>query len=294
MHIALHDSDKTKFPNLALMKLAAHHKTLGDRVSWYTPLLQNQYDKIYSSKVFTYTPVDPYLVQDERLIRGGSGYDMKSVLDVAIEHIFPDYSIYDTEAAYGFLTRGCPNNCPWCIVPSKEGAIRVNTTIHEFWSGQKNCVLLDNNILAHTHGLQQLEEIASLPVRIDCNQGMDARLVTEDIARLLASIKWVKIRFSCDTSSQMPAIETAVTRVRKYMKKRGNFFICVLVKDIPDALKRVLFLRELGCDPFAQPYRDFTSDTVPTKEQRHFARWVNHKAIFKTVSWDNYNRGIHG
>jgi len=187
-----------------------------------------------------------------------------------------------------------PNKCPWCIVPEKEGAIKGNTTIHEFWKDQKSCILMDNNILAHPHGLSQLEEIASLPVRIDCNQGMDARLVTEEVAELLSTVKWEKIRFSCDTSSQMPAIETAVKSIRKYTKKKGNFFIYVLVKDISDALERVLFLRALGCDPFAQPYRDFSLNAKPTREQRNFARWVNHKAVFKTVSWDNYNRGIHG
>lgn len=68
MRIGLYDSDATGFPNLALMKLSAWHKSEGDEVEWWNPLLS--YDKVYSSKVFTFTPENPYL--PENTVRGGA------------------------------------------------------------------------------------------------------------------------------------------------------------------------------------------------------------------------------
>ena len=288
MNIALHHSDKGNFPNLALMKISAWHKKQGDSVSWFQPLMVNTYDLIYSSKVFTFTPCDPYLPNDDRVLRGGTGYRSKSVLPKEIEHITPDYSLYQTDSAYGFVTRGCPNRCAWCIVPEKEGNIRPHAEIAEFWNGQKNLILMDNNILAHEHGIKQLENIATLPTKLDCNQGMDARLVDRPIARILARIKWSNIRFACDKQSQMVAVERAVKLIREESGKKGRFFVYVLVQDIEDALERVEFLRHLGVDPFAQPYRDFTNNMAPSVEQKRFARWVNRKEIFKKVSWKDY------
>ena len=118
MIIGLHDSDNTGFPNYALMKISAWHKARGDSVEWFMPLMR--YDKVYSSKVFTFTPEDPYL--PENTIRGGTGYGIYGTLPDEIDAMYPDYSIYpDCDYAIGFLTRGCIRKCPWCIVPRKEG-----------------------------------------------------------------------------------------------------------------------------------------------------------------------------
>jgi hypothetical protein len=288
-NIALHTPDKTNFPNLALMKISAWHKLRGDSVEWFQPLMRQYYDRVYSSKVFTFTPKDNYLPTSAfRSRKGGIGYNKTNSLPDYIEHIMPDYSLYKSDFAQGFITRGCPNKCGWCIVPSKEGGIRPNADVFEFWDGQKETVLMDNNILAHEHGLEQLEKIASLKTRLDCNQGLDARLVNNDIAKVLSKVKWKVTRFACDHESQMPAVKNAIDLIRKYSGKKGSYFVYVLVKDIEDAHKRVEFLRSIGADPFAQPYRDFTNNIEPTKEQKRFARWVNHKAIFKTVKWEHY------
>lgn len=126
MNIGIHDAElehiKNKtFPNFALMKISAYHKSLGDNVEWWIPL--NTYDRVYSSKVFDYTPENPYLPEDT--IKGGTGYGMYNELPAEIENMFPDYSIYPKcDYAIGFLTRGCPNKCEWCYVPRKEGNIR--------------------------------------------------------------------------------------------------------------------------------------------------------------------------
>ncbi|GHU36732.1 hypothetical protein AGMMS50256_33740 [Betaproteobacteria bacterium] len=150
MRIGLHD-DKTGFPNLALMKLSAWHKANGDEVSFYSPIMP--FERVYSSKVFTFTPEDPYLPAN--VIKGGSGYGLLHNLPEEIEHRCPDYSLYGLDYSLGFLTRGCIRRCPWCIVPTKEGSIRAHADIDEFLR-HKNVVLLDNNVLAHPHGITQI------------------------------------------------------------------------------------------------------------------------------------------
>lgn len=291
MRVAIHGADKTKFPNLPLMKLSAYYKSYGAEVEHFASTNAATYDVVYSSKVFSYTDRDPNLPSDT--ICGGTGYDTGLTLTDAAEHIMPDYSMYpDFQASLGFVTRGCIRSCPWCVVPKKEGKIRAHAEIEEFL--RPNCrdvVLMDNNILAHEHGIRQLEHSIALKLRLDCNQGLDARLIATDdaLAHLLARAKWMKgIRLACGQKSQMVAVEKAVTAIRKHSGKKGQFFCYVLVKDIEDALERVEFLRVLKVDPFAQPYREPGSKEKPPKPLRDFARWVNHKAIFKTVPWHEY------
>lgn len=290
MKIALHDSDKTNFPNLALMKLSAWHKKKGDNVEFFMPFFAEFYNKIYSSKVFTFNPIDQYLPSDERVIKAGIGYHSHLELDEEIEHIMPDYSIYNLDYSVGFLTRGCIRNCPWCIVPGKEGKIHKNADITEFLA-HKQAVLMDNNVLACDFGIEQLDKIAKLGIKVDFNQGLDARLIDSAIAKRLAKIKWLcPLRLACDTKKQMPTIEKAVKLLRANGCTPQKYFCYVLVKDIEDAMERVEFLRSLNITPFAQPYRDFENNIHPTQKQKDFSRWVKHKAIFNSVPWNEYNK----
>lgn len=284
--VALHNADNTPFPNLALLKLAAHHRAKGDTVERYMPLAD--YDMIYSSKVFSWTPEDGYLPPTAS--RGGSGHDLSAALPDEIEHTCPDYAFAGINYSMGFLTRGCIRACPWCVVPKKEGKIRPHADIEEFCR-HRDVVLMDNNVLAHDHGIVQIEKMARRGLRVDFNQGLDARLIDKAIAQRLANLRWLHpIRLACDHKSQMPDIENAVRLLRCAGVTPKAYSCYVLVKDIDDALERIEFLRTLKVDPFAQPYRDPYSSSKPTELQRRFARWVNHKAIFKTVSWPEYKQ----
>ena len=282
MKVAIHDNDKTKFPNYALMKISAWHKAQGDEVEWFNPLFS--YDKVYSSKVFTFTPEDPYLPPDT--VRGGSGCGLYGQLPQDVDDMFPDYSIYpDCDHAIGFLTRGCIRKCPWCIVPKKEGYIKPYRTWEEVKRKEsRDIVFMDNNVLASDFGIEQMEKMIGTGVRVDFNQGLDARLITPEVAEVLAKLKWIKmLRTACDTDEMLDVVVEKIELLREKGLKPYRVFTYVLVKDIPSAERRCIALRKIQAEPFAQPYRDFVNNIEPTEEQKEFARWVNRKWIFKKV-----------
>lgn len=285
MRIGLHDGDgQTDFPNYALMKISAWHKSIGDAVEWWNPLLP--YDRVYSSKVFTFTPECLYL--PENTIKGGTGYGIYDELPPKIDDMFPDYNIYPAcDYAIGFLTRGCIRKCPWCIVPRKEGSIRAYRSWQEIKRpDSRDIVFMDNNVLASNWGLAQIHDMIGHNVRVDFNQGLDARLITDDVAEALAGLKWIRfIRMSCDTDAMLSVVLEAVERLRRRGVKPYRVFVYLLVQDVESAERRALALRDAGVEVFAQPYRDFVTNAEPAPELKALARWVNHKAIFKSVQY---------
>lgn len=284
MKIGLHD-DNTGFPNLALMKLSAYHKAQGDTTERFIALMN--YDKVYSSKVFTFTPSDDYLPNGT--IKGGIGYGEYGTLQDDIEHTCPDYDLYGQTYSMGFLTRGCIRQCSFCFVPRKEGLIRAHADVEEF-AKHRDVVLLDNNVLAHEHGLQQIEKMARLNLRVDFNQGLDARLIDNSIAKLLSGLSWLApLRLACDSVEMIPTIKKAVELLRWHNVTPSQYFCYVLVRNVDDALEVVRALKGIYIRPFAQSLID-DSGSVATDEQKAFCRWVNHMAINKSTTWEDYKR----
>lgn len=295
MLVGLHDAEGgTKYPNLALMKLSAWHKAQGDCVEWFIPLRAQDYDKVYSSKVFTWTKPDPFL--PAHTVKGGTGYGLTLALPDEVEHICPDYSLYKgIDRSYGFLTRGCIRHCPWCVVPGKEGKIHANADIEEFLRHRK-AVLMDNNVLAHPWGIQQIEKMVKMRVAVDFNQGLDARLIDPAMAKRLAALRWIKnIRLACDSQGQMPSVKRAVRNIREAGSRTEIFCYCLIRDDVDEALNRLEFLRKLGVTPFAQPFRDFEGKTMPTPEQKDLARWANLHRFFKAMPpWEVFKKTLGG
>ena len=290
MRIGLHDAeaqvvrDKT-FPNYALMKLSAWHKQRGDHVEWWQPL--GLYDAVYSSKVFSYTLENPYLPPNA--ICGGTGYDVKSRLPQAVDGMFPDYSLYpDTPYAIGYITRGCPNHCRWCVVPEKEGELQPYRRWEELVRpDSRELVLMDNNILASDFGLEQLCGLAGSGYRIDLNQGMDARLVTPEIADLLARLDWIRfLRFSCDEASRLEAVIRTCELLGKHGVRAYRIFIYLLVTlDVEDAALRVGRLKQLkGINLYAQAERNDRLGIMPNREQLRFVEYV-YSGAFRKCEW---------
>ena len=285
------------YPNLALMKIAAWHKGNGNTVEWYNPF--DAYDRLYMAKVFSFTPEYGYIISNcGEVIRGGTGYDIYSTLPEDIDNTQPDYSIYpsiDNRTAYGFLTRGCPNRCKWCIVPKKEGNIRPYMDIEDIAiNGRNNIILMDNNILASDYGLKQIEKIVGLKIRVDFNQGLDARLVTPDIAKLLAKVRWIKrIRFGCDTTGQIAECERAISLLEQFGYHGEIFLYCILM-DFEESFNRVNhWKRYKKVLPYAQPYRDVNNPRqIIPQWQKDLARWVNRKEIYRNCDFRDYEPRI--
>lgn len=287
MRIGLIDID-SKIPNIALMKLSAYHKGKGDNVEWWKGLLfHKQYDRVYASKIFDFTELPKDLPVNVEI--GGSGYDIKKTLPDEIEYRKPDYSIYpDCDYSIGFLTRGCIRKCKFCKVPEKEGNLRFNQTMDGFENLKgKHWVFLDNNILAYEKAEDILCTIINRKIKVDFNQGLDIRLVNEEIATLLSLIRWLRfLRFSFDRVDLKDIVIKNIELLNRVGVASYRLLFYVLIgydTTEEEDLFRVEMLRKLGADMFVMPYNKQDS------YQKRFARWVNHKAIFKTVKWENYD-----
>ncbi len=282
----------SNYPNLALMKISRYHKDMGDSVEWYNPL--EHYDKVYMAKVFSFTSDYGYYIQADEVEKGGTGYDIHKLLPEYIDRLQPDYSLYpsiDNKTAYGFLTRGCPNRCKWCVVPKKEGVIKPYMDVEEIAVGsRRNLILMDNNVLASDYGLSQIEKIARLRLHVDFNQGLDARLVTPDIARLLAKVKWIKrIRFGCDTPGQMAECEKAISLLEQH-GYHGEFFLYCILMDFQESFNRINYWRKYKkVIPHAQPYRDVNKkNQIIPQWQKDMAHWVDRKELYRSCEFKDF------
>lgn len=285
----------SKHPNLALMKISKWHKLRGDNVEWYDGI--SHYDKVYSAKVFTFTPDYGYFINADEVEKGGTGYDLHKVLPEEIDCLQPDYSIYpkiDAKTAYGFLTRGCPNRCKWCVVPEKEGNVHPYMDVDDIAAGGRtNLILMDNNILASDYGLEQIEKIVKRKYRVDFNQALDARLVNEDAAKLLAKVRWInQIRFGCDTPKHVVECERAMALIDSYRDTPMRYILyTILIGDISECYERVSHFRgNKRVRIVSQPYRDFNNpkQVIPVW-QKDMARWANKHQIYASCDFKDFN-----
>lgn len=298
-----------RFPNLALMKISAWHKAMGDTVEWYDAMFGGHFDKVYASKVFSFTPDYDLPIDADEVERGGSGYCIELVngkevyhgerdrqLPAEVEHIYPDYSIYPNltrDTAYGFLTRGCPRGCDFCIVKDKEGRCSTKVAdLSEFWDGQKNIVLCDPNILACKEWRDLLQQLIDSRAWVDFNQGLDIRLMTEEKAQMLDRIKIREIHFAWDRYEDrdkiLPKLRlfAEVTRQRPNSHKAIVYTLVNFSTTLEQDLERIYTLRDLGYWPYVMIY----DKEHCTKIYRRLQRWVNMRATFATVKrFENYN-----
>lgn len=288
MKIGLIDVDGHNYPNLALMKISAYHKAHGDTVEWWWGF--GQYDRVYMSKIFdnTYTPDIPEPLNASERIKGGTGYGLDNKLPDEIEHIYPDYSLYPNltqDTAYGFLTRGCPNACPFCIVSEKEGRCsRKVADLSERWNGQKNIVLMDPNLLACPDHMGLLGQLADSGAWVDINQGMDARLLTPGNIEAIKRLKIKDIHFAWDLMKNSKRIVSGLNLWKRCGKKNrhgawGTVYVLTNFNTtMAENLYRVYMLRDMGFDPYVMVY---DKPNAPD-EIRKLQRWCNNKLIFKS------------
>jgi len=309
MKIGLIDVDGKNFPNLALMKLSAWHKAYGDTVVWYDPMFTGHCDKVYLSKVFSFTPDYQYPIDADEIERGGTGYCIKTengreVFDQSknknlpdeIEHIYHDYTIYPSltrDTAYGFLTRGCPRGCDFCIVKDKEGRCSIKVAdLSEFWRGQKNIVLCDPNILACKDWKDLLQQLIDSRAWVDFNQGLDIRLMTAEKAIMIDRIKVREIHFAWDRYEDkdiiVPRLKmfAEVTKMKPSSHKAIVYTLVNFTTTVEEDLDRIYTLRDMGYWPYVMIYDKKNAAKVYKRMQR----WVNMRATFATVKrFEDYN-----
>ena len=294
MNTALIDVDGHNFPNLPLMKLSAWHKQNGDSVEWYDPLTAwlNPPDRVYMSKVFTFTPDYPHPVCAGEIIKGGTGYEYPSggkPLPEEIEHIYPDYSLYPelcNNTAYGFLTRGCPRGCDFCIVKEKEGQRSHKVAdLSEFWNGQKNIVLLDPNMFACREWRDLSQQLIDSKAWVDFSQGCDIRIMTKEKAEYIKRMKIKQIHFAWDRYQDKDMIVPrfkAFKEITGWDKRKLPVYVLVNFNTTHEQdLERIYTLRELGYWPYVMVYE---RDKLPKGHiTRKLQRWVNMRAVFETI-----------
>ena len=294
MKVALCDVDGHRWPNLCLMKLSAYHKAQGNLVKWWRP--DGHYDLVYKSRVFTdlYSKDTIIVNNADQVIYGGTGYGLDNRLPDAVEHTYPDYSIYPEfqSTAYGFLSRGCPRSCGFCIVSSKEGRFSHQVAdLSEFWDKQKEIKLLDPNLLACPDHEKLLAQLAGSRAWVDFTQGLDVRLITPDNVALLNQVKTKAVHFAWDNPNDdlTPYFRRflELTNIKSDRKRRVYVLVNYNSTHEQD-LYRVETLRGMGYDPYVMVY---DRPTAP-KITRQLQRWVNNKRIFYTVDkFENYNPG---
>ena len=313
MNIGLIDVDGHNFPNLCLMKLSAYHKSVGDDVSWYNSSIPH-YDIIYMSKVFsdTYSQDVPYPSTADKVIKGGTGYaiHLKDGIEIYdktldpslpdnIESIYPDYGLYPDltgyglslkkQTAYGFLTRGCPRGCEFCHVAPKEGKCSHKVAdLNQFWAGQGNICLSDPNILACKEAPNLLSQLVESKAKIDFNQGLDARLINQEKAELLASMKLNRPHFAMDRIKDVEAVLNGLVLFREAKRKHDGswnmrekrvFVLTNFDTTFDQDLYRVNLLRENEYIPYIMIYNKPSAPKILKRLQR----WCNFPAAFHTA-----------
>ena len=286
--IGLVDVDGHNFPNFALMRISAYHKGLGDTVEWADPMFGGDYDKVYMSKIFTFTPDYPYEFDCE-VEKGGTGYNITKTLPDEIERsLAMDYSIYpDCNYSIQFFSRGCIRKCPFCLVNDKEGYIHPVEPVDLNPNGEW-IEVLDNNFFANPTWSDSIDYLLKQdqPVKL---HGVDIRIMNEEQAYWLNKLKrkgYIHIAWD------IPSLDLTekLKEVTKYIKpyKLTCYVLIGYNSTREQDMFRINTLRELGIVPFVQPYRDYENNRTPTQYEMDLARWANNRYFYKATSFEEF------
>lgn len=257
----------SKLPNIALLKIEKYHKLKGDDVIWDFPLIASKCDKIYVSCIFTENRhiAEEYEMYHQADI-GGTGYDIEKKLPEEIESIKLNIN-------YGFTTRGCIRKCPFCFVPKKEGMIHEVGDIYDIWDGKsKDIVLLDNNILALPKHFEKIcLQAQKENITIDFNQGLDIRLLNDDIASIIKSTKMKQIRFAYDSSETKQIVEQKMEILHRNKIKAMWYVLGGYNSTFEDALQRIEYLIRNNQRAYFMKHKNADED----KRYTALDRWCN-------------------
>jgi hypothetical protein len=278
MKIGLYNLEE-KINNTAMMQVSQYHKDRGDEVELYNHFFHDDYDKIYAFSIFDYSDKG-YVTSD--MIVGGTGFNIHSKLPKEIENSNLDYSIFpDCETSYIWFSRGCIRECPFCVVSKKEGYIHP-VEPKNLNPGGKWVTVMDNNFFANPGWEKSIEQLKAWNQKVDL-QGFDVRIFEREHGKALQQLKLHKqLKFAWDNPKD--DLTGKIEELLKYIKAWRLMCYVLIGYDstAEEDMYRIETLRNMKIDPFVMPYNK--QDIY----QNGLARWVNHKAIFKSVSWDDY------
>lgn len=271
-----------KIENTAMMQVSQYHKQRGDQVEMYQHLFPNRYDVVYAFSLFKET--DKSMVRSF-MICGGTGFDIKTRLPPEIEKCNLDYSIYPkSKTSYMWFSRGCFRNCPFCVVVEKEGFIHSVEPKNLNPRGEYISIL-DNNFFANPKWRASINQLVEWGQPVDFSSGIDVRIFNEKQGESLKRLRLYKqIHIAWDNPKEDPRekMELLTTFIKP---SKIMCYVLIGYWSTPEEdMMRVEALREMKIDPFVMTYdrRD--------RYQRGFARWVNFKAIWKTIPWEKYHQ----
>lgn len=304
MKIGLIDVDGHNFSNLALMRISAYHKAMGDQVEWWWSDFIH-YDIVYMSKIFSnaYTKDIPEPLNADKVIKGGTGYcislvDGVEVFDKAkneelppeIEKMFPDYSLYPQfDFAVSMTSRGCPRGCSFCHVAAKEGRCSVKVAdVSDFWNGQKEIRILDPNITACRDKRDLMRQYKETGAILDFTQGLDIRLLNDDDLADINEMRLRTLHFAWDNPKD--DLETKFRNFANGFRRKSNIGMVYCLTNfnstMEENLYRIYTLRDMGYDPYVMVY----DKPHAPKEIKQLQRWCNNKIIFKSCKrFEDYN-----
>ena len=302
--IGLIDVDGHNFPNLALMRISAYHKSKGDTVEWWWSDFVH-YDVVYMSKVFSdaYSPDVPEPLNADKVIKGGTGYQIHLVngkeeydketdtkLPIEVERMFPDYSIYPQyDFAVSMTSRGCPRGCSFCHVAAKEGRCAVKVAdVSDFWNGQKEIRILDPNITACKEKRDLMKQYKETGAILDFTQGLDIRLLNDDDIADINEMRLRTLHFAWDNPKD--DLEGKFRNFANSFRRKSNIGMVYCLTNfnstMEENLYRIYTLRDMGYDPYVM----VCDKPHAPKEIKMLQRWCNNKIIFNSVKkFEDYN-----
>lgn len=297
-----------KIPNLALMRIALHHRERGDEVelrrignaqALERSLFERSPDAVYASAIFTRSrPLAGRVLQlHPNAIVGGSGWDTRRTLaDVGVTSLAPDYSVYpDFAASMGFTQRGCRLRCRFCVVPEKEGALVEEQSIADIWRGDghpKHVLLLDNDFFGQPRWRERIAELRDGGFRVSFNQGINARFLDEETAAAIASVDYRddgfrqrRIYTAWDNRKDEERLFRGLGALVRHGVRPRQIMVYMLIGYWPgetheDRDHRRARLRDFGALPYPMPFER-------TPELLAFQRWVI-GGYDKSISWQTW------
>jgi hypothetical protein len=295
-----------KLPNIALMRISAHHKALGHHVEFRRAFSQasvqvglfDDFDYVYASTIFIRTSHIAKALKASRpdAIIGGTGWDIGLTLEsIGITTLEQDYSIYpEYPHSIGFSQRGCRLKCGFCVVPQKEGKVREEQTIRQIWRGEpypRNIVLLDNDFFGQEHWRERLTEIREGGFKVSFNQGINVRTLDHRQAYELSRVRYSDDEFKVrriytawDNLKDGKRLFFGLRALRRWIKP-DDIMVYMLIGYWPgethaDRDLRRWKLRQFGCRPYPMPFER-------TPELVGFQRWVVRRADLM-MPWNEF------